>query len=108
MVGREREWLCHSHGTGAASFGRLELFVGSLGWRKANKERKCGGRMGPFLPQEIQDKDTGWIVWLLGLRCWTLWLSTAQQLRRATATRSTLLLAEEPSENKHKSYNWQH
>lgn len=64
--------------------------------------------MGPVLPQETQDKDTGWIVCLLGLHCWTPWLSTARQLRRATATRSTLLLAEEPSENKHKSYNWQH
>lgn len=82
--------------------------MGSLGRRKANKERKCWGGMGPFLPQETQDKDTGWIVCLLGLHCWTPWLSTARQLRRATATRSTLLLAEEPSENKHKSYNWQH
>lgn len=44
----------------------------------------------------------------MGSLCWTPWLSTARQLRRAAATRPTLLLAEEPSENKHKGCNWQH
>lgn len=44
------EWLCHSQGAGAAAFGRLELFVGSLGWSKANKERKCVGEDGAVPP----------------------------------------------------------
>lgn len=49
-LGGRWEWFCHSHGTGAASFGRLELFVGSLGWSKTNKERKRVGEDGAVPP----------------------------------------------------------
>lgn len=82
--------------------------MGSLGWSKANRERKCVGEDGAVPPTG----NPGLRHWLdcvaVGIALLDPVVSTARQLRRAAAARSALLLAEEPSENKHKGCNWQH